>query len=125
MKDLFRLDALGKVFVNMCATLLPFRKGGNLLYLCCEKIHSVLHSAGEIMRWGNPINCSGEAAENTHKINVKGPGANTNHRDTAGGTMMNHANRKETAKRLGQAIQGTYYAIFGSIELPNMFFLTY
>ncbi len=115
MKDLFRLDALGKVFVNMCATLFPFRKFGNLLYLCCEKIHSVLHSAGEIMRWGNLINCSGEAAENTHKINVKGPGANTNHRDTAGGTMMNHANRKETAKRLGQAIQGTFYAILDHI----------
>ena len=42
---------------------------------------------------GNLINCSGEAAENTHKINVKGPGANTNHRDAGGGTMMNHASR--------------------------------
>ena len=50
-----------------------------------------------------------------HKINVKGPGANTNHRDTAGGTMMNHASRKETAKRLGQAIHGTYCVIFGSM----------
>ena len=68
------------------------------------------------MRWGNLINCSGEAAENTHKINVKGPGANTNHRDTAGGTMTNHASRKETAKRLCQAIQGTYYVILGTIE---------
>ena len=117
MKDLFRLDSLGKVFVSMFATLFPFRKYGNTLYLCCEKIHSVLHSAGEIMRCGNLINCSGEAAENTHKINVKGPGANTNHRDTAGSTMMNHASRKETAnlKGLGQAIQGTYCVIFGSI----------
>ena len=67
------------------------------------------------MRWGNLINCSGVAAENTHKFNVKGPGANTNHGNTAGGTMMNHASRKESAKRLGQAIQGTYCAIFGSI----------
>ena len=122
MKDRLRLDALGKVFVSMCATLFPFRKYGNLLYLCCdsacEKIHSVLHSAGEnreIMRRGNLINCRGEAAENTHKLNVKGPRANTNHRDTAGGTMMNHASRKETAKRLGQAIHGTYCVIFGSM----------
>ena len=95
MKDLFRLDALGKVFVSTCATLFPFRKYGNLLYLYCAKIHSVLHSAGEIMRWGNLINCSGEAAENTHNINVKGPGANTNHRNTAGGTMMNHVAKKQ------------------------------
>ena len=80
-----------------------------------EKIHSVLHSACEIMRWGNLINCSAEAAENTHKINVKGPGANANHRDTAGCTMMDHASRKETAKRLGQGLQGTYCVMFSSI----------
>ena len=64
------------------------------------------------MRWGNLINCSEEAAENAYKINVKGQGANTNHRDAGGGTMMNDASRKETAKRLGQSIQGTYYIIF-------------
>ena len=63
MKDLLRLDQLGKRFVQMCADLFPFRKHGGLLYLVCEKIHSVLHAAAEIMRWGNPINSSGEAAE--------------------------------------------------------------
>ena len=56
--------------------LLPFRKRGGLLFIHCEKIHSVVHSASEIMLWGN---LSGKAAEGTHKINVKGPGANTNH----------------------------------------------
>ena len=95
MKDLFRLDALGKVFVSTCATLFPFRKYGNLLYLYCAKIHSVLHSAGEIMRWGNLINCSGKAAENTHELMLKDL-EHTNHRDTAGGTMMNH----EVARKL-------------------------
>jgi hypothetical protein len=69
------------------------------------KIRSVLHSAGEFMRWGNLINCSGEAAENTYRINIKGPGKKTNHQDTIGGTMMNHARSKETAKMLGHAIQ--------------------
>ena len=82
LKDLARLDVLGKRFVQMCADVFPFRKGGNLLYLVCEKIHSVVHAATEIMRWGNLINCSGEAAEGTHKINVKGSGANINHRES-------------------------------------------
>ena len=95
MKDLFRLDALGKAFVSMCAAFFPFRKYGNLLYLCCDRIHFVLHSAGEILRWGDLINRSGEAAENTHKINVKGPGANTNHRDTADESRKSQGNCKE------------------------------
>lgn len=106
MKDLTRLDLLGKRFVQMCADLFPFRKAGNLLFLVCEKIHSVLHSAAEIMRWGSLINSSGEAAEGTHKINVKGPGVNLNHRDSDGGTLMAHARRKETTRMLGSAIQG-------------------
>jgi hypothetical protein len=57
----------------MCAELFSFRKAGVLLFLCCEKIHSVLHSAAETMWWGNLIDTSGEAAKGTHKINVKSP----------------------------------------------------
>ena len=108
MADLRRLEALAKTFVSMCARLLPFKKGrgGGLLYLCCEKIHSMLHCASEIMRWGCLINSSGEAAETSHKVNVKKPGANTNNHEGAGGTLMNHARRKETARLLGTAIQG-------------------
>jgi len=106
MKDLQRLDLLARRFVQMCADLFPFRKFGGMLYLACEKIQSILHSASEIMRWGNLINCSGEAAESTHKINVKGPGVNLNHRDGDGGTLLNHARRKETTRLLGAAIQG-------------------
>jgi len=75
MNSLLRLDTLARLFVKMCATLFPFRKFGGLLYLCCEKIHSMLHCSMEIMRWGSLINCSGEAAETAHKINVKGPGS--------------------------------------------------
>ena len=77
-----------------------------MLYLVCGKIHSVVHAATEIMRWGNLINCSGEAAEKTHKINVKGPGANINHRESDGYTLLNHARRKATVQALGAAIQG-------------------
>ena len=69
-------------------------------------IHSILHSASEIMLWGSLINCSGEAAETAHKINVKGPGSNVNQRDSALGTLMTHARRKETARLMGSAIQG-------------------
>lgn len=106
MKDLQRLDLLGRRFVQMCADLFPFRKYGGMLYLACEKIHSIVHSAAEIMRWGNLINSSGEAAEGTHKINVKGPGTNLNHRDGDGGTLLAHSRRKETTRLLGAAIQG-------------------
>ena len=108
MSGLLRLDALARLFVSMCASLLPFKKFGGLLYLCNEnlKIHSILHSASEIMRWGSLINCSGEAAETAHKINVKGPGSNVNQRDSALGTLMTHARRKETARLMGSAIQG-------------------
>ena len=106
MRDIFRLDALGRRCVSLCETTFPFRKAGGLLYLASEKIHSVLHSAAEIMRWGSLINSSGESAEGTHKINVKGPGANINHRESSGATMMNHARRKETGRLLGTAIQG-------------------
>ena len=76
--SLLCLDALARKFVSMCASLLPFKKFVDLLYLCCKKIHSMLHSASEIMRWGSLINRSGEAAETEHKINVKGPGSNAN-----------------------------------------------
>ena len=106
MNALLRLDALARKFVSMCASLFPFQKFGGLLFLCCEKIHSMLHSASEIMRWGSLINCSGEAAETAHKINVKGPGSNVNQRDSALGTLMTHARRKETARLMGSAIQG-------------------
>jgi hypothetical protein len=94
------------------------------LSFAAKKIHSMLHSASEIMRWGNLINCSGEAAEGGHKINVKGPGKNINHRDSSGATLMSHARRKEAAHLLGSAIQGIwkysilsvkYYVVFGSI----------
>ena len=107
-RDLARLDLLGKQFVQMCADVFPFTKGdkSTLLYLICEKIHSVVHASAEIMRWGNLINCSGEAPEGTHKINVKGPGANLNHRETDGCTLLNHARRKAAAQALGVAIQG-------------------
>ena len=62
LNSLLRLDALARKFVKMCASLFPFTKCGDL----CEKIHSMLHSAYEIMRWGSLINCSGEAAETAH-----------------------------------------------------------
>ena len=107
MSALLRLHALARKFVSMCANLFPFKKKGGLLYLCIEKIHSILHSATEIMLWGSLItNCSGEAAETAHKINVKGPGSNVNQRDSALGTLMTHARRKETARLMGSAIQG-------------------
>ena len=91
----------------MCASLLPFKKFRNLPYLYCEKIHSMVHGGSEIMRWGSLINCSGETAETVHKINVKGPGSNVNQRDSALGTLMTHARRKETARLMGSAVQGS------------------
>jgi hypothetical protein len=106
LSALLRLDALASIFVSMCARLFPFTRHGGLLYLCNEKIHSMLHSASEIMRWGSLINCSGEAAETAHKVNVKGPGSNVNQRDSALGTLMTHARRKETARLMAGAIQG-------------------
>ena len=76
MSALLRLDAFARKFISMCAMLFPFKKRGEVLYLCNEKIHSMVHGASEMMRWGSLINCSGEAAETSHKINVKGPGSN-------------------------------------------------
>ena len=110
MRSLLRLEALARKFVSMCASLFEFNKRGGLLYLSCEKIHSMLHLASEIILWGSlikfQINCSGEAAETAHKINVKGPGSNVNQRDSALGTLMTIARRKETARLMGSAIQG-------------------
>ena len=106
MSGLHRLDTLARIFVSKCASLFPFMKAGAILYLCIEKIHSMLHSASEIMRWGSLINCSGEAAETARMINVKGPGSNVNQRDSALGTLLTHARRKETARLMGGAIQG-------------------
>ncbi len=65
MRDLLRIDLLGKQFVQMCADLFPFCKTGGLLLLCREEIHSVLHSAAKIMC--NLVNSSGEAAKGTSK----------------------------------------------------------
>jgi hypothetical protein len=64
----------------------------------CVIIHAMLHSASEIMQWGTLINSSGEAAETAHRINVKVPGSSVNQRDSALGTLMTHARRKETAR---------------------------
>ena len=91
MSGLHRLDALARIFVSKCASLFRFIKAGGILYLCIEKIHSMLHSASEIMRWGSLINCRGEAAETARKINGKGPGSNVNQRDSALGKLMTHA----------------------------------
>ncbi len=68
MRDLLRLELLGEQFVQMCADLFSFCKAGGLLFLCCEKIHLVLHPAAEIMR--NLVNSSGEAAEGTHNMDL-------------------------------------------------------
>jgi hypothetical protein len=58
------------------------------------------------MRWGDLINTSGEAPEQSHKINVKAPGKNLNHRSSDGKTLLSHARKKLCAKMLGSAIQG-------------------
>ena len=108
MVDLVRLEMLGKIFVELCAVVFCVHKCGNLLYLCCEKVHSVLHAPSEIMRWGDLINTSGEAPEQSHKINVKAPGKNLNHRSSDGKTLLNHARRKLCARMMASAIQGNF-----------------
>ena len=102
MSVLLRLDALARIFVSMCASLFPFMEHGRRE----DSPHPALcdESASEIMRWGSLINCSGEAAATAHRINLKGPGSNVNQRDSALGTLMTHARRKETARLMGSAI---------------------
>jgi hypothetical protein len=92
-----------------------------MLFLCCEKIHAMLHSASEIMLWGSLINSSGEVAETAHKMDVKGPGSNVNQRDSALGTLMTHARRKETARLMGSAIQGGLisYNVYYCVTICN------
>ena len=43
--------------------------------LCNEKIHFMVQWESEIMRLGSLINCSGKAAQTSHKLNVKGRGS--------------------------------------------------
>ena len=50
------------------------------------------------MRLGSLIKCSGEATQTSHKLNVKGPGSKVNQRDSAFGTLMTHAQRKDTVR---------------------------
>jgi hypothetical protein len=85
--------------------MFPFKKNGDMLLLCCEKNHAMLHSASEIMLCGSLINGSGQAAETAHKINVKGHASNVNQRDSVLRTLMTYARRKETAPLMGSAIQ--------------------
>ena len=68
MSALLRLDALARKFISIYAITFPFKKREDLLYFCNEKIHSTVHGASEIMRLGSLINCSGEAAETSHKL---------------------------------------------------------
>ena len=72
---------------------------------CNENIHSMMHHESKIMRLGSLINCSGQAVQTSHKLNVKGPGY-INQLDSALGTLMTHAQQKETARLVGSAIQG-------------------
>ena len=60
MNSFLRLEALARKFVSMCPSLFPFKKFGDLLYLCNEKIHSMLHKASEIMWWGSLITSGGK-----------------------------------------------------------------
>ena len=78
-----------------------------LLYFCNENIHSMVHCESKMMILGSLINCSGKAAQTSNKPNVKGPGSKVNERDSALGTLMTHAQLKETACLVGSAIQGT------------------
>jgi hypothetical protein len=52
MIDLARLEMYGKTFVELCTVVFCMHKCENLFFMCCEKVHSVLHAASEIMRWG-------------------------------------------------------------------------
>ena len=67
----------------------------------------MVHWESEIMRLGSLINCSGEAAQTSHKLNVKGPGSKVNQLDSAFGTLKTEAQQKETARLVGRAIHGT------------------
>ena len=49
---------------------------GELLYFCNGKIHFMVYWESEIVRLGSLINCSGKAAQTSHKLNVKRPGSN-------------------------------------------------
>ena len=46
VSSLLRLDALARKFVSLCASLLPFKKAGDLAYLCCEKTHDTRPAEG-------------------------------------------------------------------------------
>ena len=106
--DLVRLEMLGKIFVQLCAVVFCVHKCGNLLYLCCEKVHSILHAPSEILRWGDLINTNGEAPVQSHKINVQAPGKTLNHHSNDGKTLLSHARRKLCARMMASAIQGNF-----------------
>ena len=61
-------------------------------------MHFVVHWESEIMRLGSLINCSGEAAQTSHKLNLKGTGSKVNQRDSAFGTLKTQAQQTKTVR---------------------------
>ena len=106
--DLSLLDWLALALLRKFETTFPYlnKKGQHIM--ATDKVHFIIHSAGEIFRWGDIINCSAEAMEETHRTWIKAQGNNTNQGPSSAGTMMRHSQRKLAARDLAHAIQGIF-----------------
>ena len=74
-------------------------------------MHSIVHGAADVMRWGDPENMSAEAPETGHKEWVKKQGGKTNQGPQVQLSMMKHTLRKEASELLGEAIEGATCSI--------------
>ena len=70
-------------------------------------MHSIVHGAADVMRWGDPENMSAEAPETGHKEWVKKQGGKTNQGPQVQLSMLKHTLRKDASAMLCEAIEGT------------------
>ena len=71
-----------------------------------EKMPYINHAPGDVAKWGDTINMSGEVIETNHKDSVRAQGKNNNQGESADTTLMCQCLRKQAAIKLSAAVQG-------------------
>jgi hypothetical protein len=106
--DLAELDRLAILVFEKCKEVFPYVNGVGNWIMGTDKVHSMIHAASEIMKWGSIINCSAEVVGTAHKTWVKEQGPNTNQGASSAQTMMKNSMRKVASMELTQAMAGEF-----------------
>ena len=86
----------------------PYTNGNGNPIMATGKNHSIIHTPGDVGRYGEAINMSCDPPEDAHKNEQ---GGSTNQGPQAQLSMMLHSLRKEASALLCEAVQGNIHLL--------------